>query len=56
MINEIVVRYTKMTNIYASLYNAKHNVDYNKMIKQSIDEEIFATSVNTAVETYKMPI
>lgn len=41
--------YRGITEVYAREYSYKHHEDYNKMIKQTIDDELLTKTINNAV-------
>lgn len=51
VINRFIEKYSRFTRSYAANYNQTNNVDYNKMIKQKIDENIL-TTVNSIVSSF----
>ena len=45
---EVYGFFTKLTNLYSKEYSRSHNADYNIMIKQEIDPEIYKHCVSVA--------
>ena len=45
---EVYGFFTKLTNLYSKEYSRSHNADYNVMIKQEIDSEIYKHCVSVA--------